>query len=319
MNINTKFLSLEIKSPIIIGSSPLTADFKTIKKCADQGAGAVVLKSIFEERIANEVADMLSSLDSPESHDYLSSYLKQGDLDRYTTLIKECKAELDIPVIASVNCKTSGEWIDYCKKIEDAGADALELNIFYMPASKTESSQEIEARYLKVVEDVVKHCSIPLCVKLSSRFTNPIYMINELCKRGVKGVTMFNRFWEPDFDISKFEIVSVSAMSSPRELNTNLRYVSQAASANIPVDICASTGVYTSDDIVKYILAGASTVQVCSVLFSAGISVIGDLNSQLLAWMESHGFSSINEFKGKMLSDKDQTMHTRFQFMKQFD
>ncbi|MFI3321998.1 MAG: dihydroorotate dehydrogenase-like protein [Rikenellaceae bacterium] len=318
--LTTKFLGLTLQSPIIAGSSSLTSSYETIKSYSDAGVGAVVLKSIFEEQISGEVDSMLGYADSPEMFDYLSAYVKDNDLTKTITLIEECKKNLPIAVIASINCHKKGEWIDFCSKMENAGADAIELNIFLMPSSKNQSSAEIEAEYFEIVASVTEKVSIPVCVKLTNRFTNHIYVVNELYKRGAKGVTMFNRFWEPDFDIDSFEIKAQTVLSNSNESRSNLRLVSQAAGEVSTIDFSVSTGVHSSEDVIKYILAGASTVQLCSVLYKDGAKFIEQANAAIKEWMEGFGYDSIDDFKARMSSKnfKESAEYQRCQFMKQF-
>lgn len=313
-----QYLSLNLKSPIIVGSSSLTSNYKSIKAFADAGAGAVVLKSVFEEQILSE-ADSLSGMnDYSEAYDYLSTYIKKGDLDNYTTLIAECKKSLDIAIIASVNCNSDGDWIDYCKQMEAAGADAIELNIYLMPTSKNESSSSLEAHYLTIAEKVVSAVGIPVSVKLSPRFTNHIYIVNELYKRGVKGVTLFNRFWEPDIDINSLSFKGAAVLSNPSEMRSNLRLISQISSEVSTIDISASTGVYSGEDALKFILSGASTVQLCSLLYKNGAEAIKLINEFVESWMKNNEFTTFDQIKGRMLSSDDIIHLSRAQFMKQF-
>lgn len=313
-------MGLTLASPIIAGSSSLTSNFNNIKSYADAGVGAVVLKSVFQEQISGEVDSMLSYADSPESLDYLSAYVKENDLNRTINLIKECKEKLTTPIIASINCTSKGEWVEFCKRMEYAGADAIELNIFHLPTSKNESSSVIEAAYLDIAAAVVESVGIPVCVKLSARFTNHLYIVNELYKRGVKGVTMFNRFWEPDFDIEKQTVTSQEVLSNHSEMRSNLRLVGQASAEVKTIDFCASTGVSKWEDVVKFIYAGATTVQLCSALYRDGAHIIKDINSRIEQWMKLHSKTSISDFKGALNSSNvnDSAAYERCQFMKQF-
>ncbi|MEG1935833.1 MAG: diguanylate cyclase, partial [Rikenellaceae bacterium] len=222
------------------------------------------------------------------------------------------------PIIASINCTSRGEWVEFCKRMEYAGADAIELNIFHLPISKNESSSSIENSYLNIASAVVESVKIPVCVKLSSRFTN--HLINELYNRGVKAVTMFNRFWEPDFDIEKRIITSQEILSNHSEMRSNIRLIGQASAEIQTIDYCASTGVSTWEDIVKFILAGASTVQLCSALYRDGAHIIKNSNNKIERWMKSQSLESIGEFKGSLnfSNTTDNIAYERCQFMKQF-
>lgn len=313
-------MGLTLESPIIAGSSSLTSNFNHIKSFAEAGVGAVVLKSVFQEQISGEVDSLLSYADSSESLDYLSAYIKENDINKTINLIKECKEKLTVPIIASINCTSHGQWVEFCKRMEYAGADAIELNIFHLPTSKNESAAKIEENYFAIAAAVVESVKIPVCVKLSSRFTNHLYVINELYKRGVKGVTMFNRFWEPDFDIEKQKVTSQEVLSSRNEMRSNIRLVGQAASEIKTIGISASTGVSTWEDVVKFLLAGADTVQLCSALYRDGAHIIKDINNRIEKWMKLQSKESIADFKGALSASKvnDSASYERCQFMKQF-
>ena len=318
--ITTKFMGLELSSPIVAGSSAMSASYDNIENLAKNGVGAVVLKSIFQEQMDSEAAHLVDYDSSPEAADYLNEYIKEGDISKTVSLIKRCKESLDIPIIASVNCISQGKWIEFCTKLEDAGADALELNIFYIPISKSESGADIESKYLDIVAKVVDAVSIPVAVKISPRFTNHLYMISQLYNRGAKSVTMFNRFWEPDFDIDKQEIISQNILSTQGEGRSNLRLIAQASSEIPTMDISATTSIDGSQSIIKALLAGATVVQVCSLLYNEGTDVVASLNNEIKEWMGTQGYSAVGDFRGKLNCKNvaDIASYERCQFMKQF-
>lgn len=319
--IKTRFMGIEINSPLVAASSSVSANFDTIKTLSDSGIGAVVLKSIFQEQIAGEITNLLEFADYPEAADYLSHYVKENDLNKVISLIAKCKSELETPIIASINATSEGSWIEFCKKLADAGADALELNIFFMPTSKNETSAQLEQRYLDLAETVVKAVNVPVAVKLSPRFTSHINIVSELYKRGVKAVTLFNRFWEPDFDIDSECIVAQPVLSSPGEARSNLRLISQISAECPAMEIAATTAIHNHEDVIKALLAGATTVQLCSVLYEKGTKEVYNINAAIFKWMEDKDYCSIESFRGslncKNISDKK--AYDRMQFIKNFD
>ena len=318
-NIGTTYMGLKLKSPVIVGSSSLTASLDNIKKYETAGAGAVVLKSLFEEQILREAAS-LDINDYPEASDYLNNYLRDNTVDTYLNQIREVKKTALIPIIASINCVKGGDWTAFASKIEEAGADALELNIFFMPETRTQTAQEIEQQYLATAAEVVKAVSVPVAVKISNHFTNPLNIINELYYRGVKGVIMFNRFYEPDINIEKMELGSSDVLSNHVEMRGTQRWIAKA-SAKIPlVDYAASTGIESGESVVKMLLAGAKAVQVCSAIYKGGGSIIKYMNDFVNEWMVRHGYRETSEFIGKMnlTNVQDSLGYERAQFMKYF-
>lgn len=296
----TEYMGLKLPTPLIVSSSPLTASAPQIAELAAHGAGAVVLKSIFEEQISGETAMLDRYHDYPEAADYLRAYVHEDNLNRYTALIAEAKRRCDIPVIASINCSSRGKWTDYAVKMAEAGADALELNIFFLPTDRTLPSTEIEARYLDIIEAVARQVTIPVSVKFSMRFTNIFHMIQEAYNRGARGAVLYNRFFEPDIDIDSMSYVPAGDLSSPSELHRSLRYVA-IASAEIPhMDYSVSTGVHSGKDAIKSILAGANAVQLCSTILIHGMKVMGEINAEISAWMEQNSFERIDDFRGLM-------------------
>ena len=317
--IETTYLGLKLKSPVILGSSGLTASLENIRKNGAH-AGAIVLKSLFEEQMLHEASVMDIYPEYPEAADYINAYIKNNTLEKYIALIQEAKKEFDIPVIASINCIKGGEWVEYAQEIEKAGADALELNIFFMPESKEQTAGQIEEHYLQTAGEVVKALSIPVSVKLSNHFTNPLYIVNALYFRGVKGIVMFNRFYEPDIDIENFTVGSNGTLSTHTEMRTLTRWIGRA-SAEIPfVDYAASSGIESGESVVKMLLAGAKAVQVCSSVYKGGDMIIKYMNDFLADWMQRHGYKSTDEFIGRMNSShtKNSLGYERAQFMKYF-
>jgi dihydroorotate dehydrogenase (fumarate) len=318
--LSTQYLGLDIKSPVIVSSSGLTSTIESLIAAELNGAGAVVLKSLFEEQINQNIASYTPTPGFPEADDYISSYLRAHSLDEYLNLIKTAKASLSIPIIASINCYSSEGWTDFARSMEEAGADALEVNVFFMPLDRKSSSTEAEKIYLSLIEKLKLTIKIPISIKVGMRFSNILNMIDQFYMRGVQGVVMFNRFYEPDIDIDKMQIVPASVFSDESERRFVLRSVAMATAQDIRIDVSASTGVNSGDDVVRYLLAGAHSVQVCSVLYRKGMPFLKSINSQLEAWMDKNKFKSINEFRGKLnwSNYEKPVVFERTQFMKYF-
>ncbi|MEA1887298.1 MAG: dihydroorotate dehydrogenase-like protein [Bacteroidota bacterium] len=320
MNLETNYLGLFLRNPLIISSSGLTDSFDKIKDAADYGAGAVVLKSIFEEQINYQAGQLSVGSDYPEASDYIAYYTKTHSLDNYLKLINTAKDSLDIPIIASINCVTVDDWINYAKNIESAGADALEVNMFFLPVDKTTKPQKAEKLYFELAEKLRKILKIPFAIKLGQRFSNLFYLIDQLNNRGVNGVVLFNRFFEPDIDINSMNITPASVFSSPDDKRNVLRWIAMASAINEKISLSASTGVHSGSDVVKYLLAGADTVQVCSVLYKEGYEYIKEILESVESWMKAKNYNSIDEFRGKLnyRNIKDARRYERAQFMRYF-
>jgi len=319
-NLTTKYLGLTLKSPLIISSSRLTSTIGQLKEAEDNGAGAVVLKSLFEEQINYHIHSISSSHGYPEADDYLSNYIHANSVESYLELIRKAKKNLSIPVIPSINCYTSRGWTGFAKNMAEAGADALEINVFFMPTDRKKSSADSEKLYLELIENLKKSVKIPLVLKIGFRFSNILFMIDQFYNRGIEGVVMFNRFYEPDIDINKMEVIPAEIFSQENERRYVLRWIGMASAQDIKIDISASTGVHSGQDAIKYLLAGADTVQVCSVLYNKGIPFIKTMNQQISDWMASKKFKNIDDFRGKLnyLNYEKPTVFERTQFMKYF-
>lgn len=319
MNTSCTYLGLTLKNPIIVSSSPLTGNTESIVKCAKAGAGAIVLKSIFEEQILADVKKEESYSDIYDSHpemsQYLSNFVRGNEIEIYTKLIREAKAAIDIPVIASINCTDKGEWISFAKNFQDAGADAIELNIAISPFEYSLEPHAIEEEYIEILKQVEKNVSIPVSVKIGSHFTNICNMAFRLANSGAKGIVLFNRFFNPDFDIENLKVVSGNSISANEENSTTLRYVTLLKGQDIPCDISAATGIYNGKDVIKQILAGASTVQLCSSLYKNGLDQISAILDTLTDWMQRHNYSSIADFKGKLCKGNNSSME-RMQYLR---
>jgi len=320
IDLSTNFAGLSLKSPIIVSSSGLTSSVDRIKKMAAAGAGAIVMKSLFEEQISYEINSISEGQDYPEAGDYIRTYARENSLEQYLTAIKEAKDAVDIPVIASINCVSASEWIDFAGRIEDAGADALELNIYFLPINKDTDPREYEKTYLNLVSEVKKKSALPLIIKLGNGFSNITWMVNQLYQRGAAAVVLFNRFYAPDINTDDLSFGSAEVLSTPAELRSSLRWIGIVSSQVDQLDLAASTGVHSGLAVVKQILAGAKAVQICSVLYRNGLDYIRDMTKEMLKWMEKNHYESLDDFRGKMNygSLDDPSVYERAQFMKYF-
>lgn len=320
-NIETTFVGLKLKSPIIAGSSSLTADIEKLCQIEACGAGAVILKSIFEEQINFDVNRHMNDGAYPEAEDYLMQYMRANDVQKYLNLIREAKNRLTIPVIASINCIHDGDWTSFAVQAAEAGADALELNMFVLPLDEFRSSDDIEESYYRVVKQVKEKVSIPLIIKISPFFTNLSIFVDKLQACGASAITLFNRFYEPDINIETQEVGVGPVFSSPNDIRTSLRWTGILSSKEKMTQISASTGVHDGAAVIKLLLAGASTVQVCSVMYQEGIDVITKLNAFLIDWMDRKKYTSIQEFRGQLSYENMDSAfrYERAQFMKYFE
>jgi dihydroorotate dehydrogenase (fumarate) len=323
VDLSTQYLGMKLKNPVIAGSSGLTNSVKSIQDLEESGAGAVVLKSIFEEEIAFEYDDILKEASEEgvnlDQFDYYDFHIKGEKLDKYTALIEDSKKAVSIPVIASINCVYSHEWTSFAKQLQTAGADALELNMFFLPSEFGRTTEEKEKAYFQIIDKVQKEVTIPIALKISYYFSNLGPMIQKLSETGIAGLVLFNRFYSPDFDIDKMEVVSSNVFSSPSDLPTSLRWIAIMAE-RVSCDLAASTGVHDGTALIKQILAGANAVQVASTLYKNGKGQIAEMLNTLEAWMDKKKYSSLSDFRGKMSQAKSSNpaAYERVQFMKYF-
>lgn len=320
LTLSTNYLGLSLKNPLIISSSGLTDSVEKIRRFEELGAGAVVLKSLFEEQISFEAHMQVQNGVYPEAHDYIMHYAKGNSVDEYLRLIESAKKTVKIPVIASINCMKAAEWVSFARDIEKAGADALELNIFFLALQKEMTSEKIEKLYYELVSRVREVTPIPLAVKIGHQFTNLPAVVNNLYVRGARGVVLFNRFYEPDIDIGNLKLTSSDVFSSPSDIRQSLRWVGIISDKVEKIDIAASTGVHDGKALIKQILAGARVVQICSVLYRKGEEQVGVILDELTAWMKKKDFRSLEEFRGKLSYSHipDPSVYERSQFMKHF-
>jgi dihydroorotate dehydrogenase (fumarate) len=326
MNLSTNYLGLHLKNPIIAASSGLTDSVEKIIELEKHGAAAVVLKSLFEEEIIAEMDSKMKQMAStgfiyPETLDYYDKPENDEEESalQYLKLIKDAKASVNIPIIASINCVSSKSWTYFPRQIEEAGADAIELNLFVLPTDFTRDNTDNESVYFEIISEVLKHVTIPVSIKISFYFSNLGSMVQRLSQTGIRGIVLFNRFYSPDIDIDKIQVTSGFVLSSPAELALSLRWTA-IMSDRITCDIAASTGVHSGEDMIKQLLAGAKTVQIASALYKNYSGQIETMLIDLEDWMKAKNFNTIEDFRGKLAQKniKNPAAYERIQFMKNF-
>ncbi|MGM0498105.1 MAG: dihydroorotate dehydrogenase-like protein, partial [Bacteroidota bacterium] len=317
MNTETSYLGIKLRNPVIVSSSGLSNSIEKIKQLEENGAGAIVLKSLFEEQITYDAGTLSKGTDYPEAMDYVDYYIKNNSVENYLKLIRQAKEEVSIPIFASINCVSSKQWIEFAQRIEEAGADGLEVNVFVLPMDKNAKAEKYEKIYFDLAEKLNKKLSIPFAFKLGSHFTNLVGLVERLNALDVPGVVLFNRFYAPDIDTENLTFTSSEVFSKPSDIRQSLRWVGIISSKVEKIDISASTGVHDGNGVVKQILAGAESVQVCSTLYKNGFGQLQNILKELKEWMNKHSFDSIDEFRGKMSYKKieDPVIYERSQFM----
>jgi dihydroorotate dehydrogenase (fumarate) len=323
-NLETTYLGLKLKNPLVAASSGLTSTVEKIVELEKAGIGAVVLKSIFEEQINGEVTSMLSkdtqNSGYPEAEDYIKSYLRDNTIKKHIELIETAKKAANIPIIASINCVSAEEWTTFAKDFQDAGADALELNIFYIPTDRHEKPGIVEQLYIDILRKVKMQVSIPVAVKFGIYHSNILGMADKLKANGASGIVMFNRFYEPDINIETLQITSSEVFSSSADIRRSLRWVGMVSSAVTHLDIAASTGIHDSNAVIKQLLAGAQVAQLCSTLYLNGVKVIPEMLNGISDFMKKWNFKKIDDFRGRLSYKNipDPMLYERSQFMKYF-
>jgi dihydroorotate dehydrogenase (fumarate) len=304
-DLTTTYLGLHLKNPVVASASPLSKKLDSVKRLEDAGIGAVVMYSLFEEQITHESLALNFFLDRgtesmAESLTYfpdLGHYNLGGE--GYLNLITKIKAAVNIPVIGSLNGSTPGGWVDYAKKIEQAGADALELNMYHIATDFGQTCQDLEQAYIDLVSDVRKQIKIPLAVKLSPFFTSLPNMAARLVKAGANGLVLFNRFYQPDIDVETLEVCPDIHLSTSEELRMPLRWVA-ILYGRIQADLALTTGVHTGEDLIKAAMAGASVSMLASELIHKGPGRVPELLGEITRWMEEFEYDSITQMKGSM-------------------
>ncbi|MDY6915049.1 MAG: dihydroorotate dehydrogenase-like protein [Candidatus Cloacimonadota bacterium] len=318
-NLQTKYMNLELKNPIIVGSSGLTNSVDSIKELANNGAAAVVLKSLFEEQIMMEIDKSMKYYPPAHSHteteDYLSYFEKKHHLEKYLNLIKDTKKTVDIPIIASINCRTASEWINFAEEIEKAGADGLELNIFLLPS---DFKQGIDGKlYFEIIKKIRAKIKIPIAVKIGYYFNNLAQHIVQLSRTDINGLVLFNRTYNPDIDIEKEELVASEPLSCEHEIAHSIRWLG-IVSPHTDCSLAATGGIHNAESVLKEIFVGADAVQIVSVLYKKSATEIKRILENLETWLDKKQYDSIQKFKGKLARTEisNPQFYERVQFMK---
>ncbi|PKP03270.1 MAG: diguanylate cyclase [Bacteroidetes bacterium HGW-Bacteroidetes-6] len=322
-NLETQYLGLTLRNPIIAGSSGMSLKMDNLLEMEKNGVGAIVLKSLFEEQIRFEfkkqMVDTANNINYPEAEDYIKQYTEQNEVEKYLNFIREAKKQISVPIIASINCYSATDWVEFAKKIEDAGADALELNIFLLPSDENTNAASIEEQYSNIIDRVLENTSLPVAVKLGNYFTDLSRFMVQLSWKKIKGMVLFNRPFSPDININELKITATNMFSNKEEISTSLRWIAML-SGKVHADLCASTGIHDGAGVVKQLLAGANAIQVASVLYQKGIGEIKNMLVFVEDWMNKNNYKTIDEFRGKMSykTSTNPAAYERVQFMKYY-
>lgn len=319
-DLKCRYMGLELRNPIIIASSPLTGTIEGLKKCEEAGAGAVVLKSIFEEQIEKTVADDIDRNYEFLHSDFASAYgtmTRDYYVDQYLKLVKDAKAALSIPVIASINCTDFSTWTEYIEAFHQAGADAIELNYYPIAADAFVEGKQIDKETVSFAKKIRACASLPVSIKIGYKYSSLSNIIYSLSIEKIDGLVLFNRFFRPDIDIDKIALKACSSVfSSKNEYTEALRWIA-LMSKDVKSDLCASTGIYDGETVIRMLLAGAAACQICSAAMM-DLKVVGRMTEKLSSWMDEHSFSQIEDFKGRLADEKGSkdSFWERTQYMK---
>jgi len=305
MNLTTTYMGLKLKNPLVPSASPLSESVDSIRSLEDAGASAVVLYSLFEEQIVeeNEALDHFLSYGTESFAEALGYFPEMEDYrtgpEEYLDLIRKAKAAVDIPVIGSLNGVSLGGWVDYARKIEEAGADALELNVYYLPTSIDMTGAEVEKMYVDIVKYIKKNVDIPVAVKLSPYFSAMGNMAKQLSDAGADALVLFNRFYQPDIDLENLEVVPRLVLSTSYEMRLPLRWTA-ILYGRIAADIAITSGVHIHEDVIKGLMAGAKVTMMASALLRNGAVRIGETLEAVKVWMDEHEYESVEQMQGSM-------------------
>ncbi len=305
MDLSTTYMGLELKNPLVPAAGPLTANIDSIRELEDSGAAAVVLHSLFEEQITHEAEELahLTTQGTESFAESLTYFPEAGDYrlgpDEYLEHIRKAKLAVDIPVIASLNGVTVGGWIDHAQKMEQAGADGLELNVYYIATDPTLHAPDVENRYVQILKAVKSHVKIPVAMKLSPFFSATAAMAKRLDEAGADALVLFNRFYQPDIDVDSLEVRPDLVLSTPYEMRLPLRWIAILC-GHVKASLAATTGIASGRDVLKAVMAGADAAQVCSVLLRKGTRELGRMLHDIQTWMEEKEYESVRQMKGSM-------------------
>jgi dihydroorotate dehydrogenase (fumarate) len=323
MDLSTRYLGLNLRSPLVPSASPLSDDVGNIKKMEDAGAGAVVLHSLFEEQVTQEQESLQHHLsfgtDSfPEALSFfpMPHEFRSGP-EEYLNHIRKAKEAVRIPIIASLNGSSIGGWIEHARKMQQAGADALELNVYSIPADMDQDCVKIEQLYLDIVQAVKAVVSIPIALKMSPFFSNLANMAKRLDDTGINGLVLFNRFYQPDIDLETLEVRPSVNLSTPQSLRLPMRWIA-ILYGRIKANLAATSGIHEASDVIKMLMVGADTTMLCSVLLQKGIGHIRKIETELCEWMEEHDYQDLHQLHGSMSQKlcSDPAAFERAQYMK---
>lgn len=321
--LSSTYMGFPIRNPLVVSASNLTAHRDTIKKAVDAGAGAIVLKSLFEEQIRKDLsaipAEQLES--NPEAQAMMNALTSGWGSSEYLTLIKDAVAVAgSVPIIASINCIRDDVWIDFAEQLEGAGAKGIELNIAPFPQSPKTSAKDLEDQVVSIVRNVSVRTSLPIAVKLSPYFTNPFSIVERLAGAGARAVVLFNRLYRFDFDLTKRAVVSGPARSGPQEYHESLRWVSNLYGV-VGCELVGGTGIHSAETALKFIAAGAQTVQLCSVLNVGGWSMLVKMEAEMSRLLDALGYDSVDTFRGSLSrrANPQNEQYERLQYIKAID
>lgn len=322
MNLSTNYLGFNLRTPLVPSASPLSEKIDNIKRMEDAGASAVVFHSLFEEQVRRDHHDLQFYLDQgTESFAESLSYFPKPEFkvgpDAYLDNISQAKAAVRIPIIGSLNGTTFGGWMKYARQIEEAGADALELNIYNVPSDPDRTADDIENEYLTIIASVRAQVKIPVAVKLSPYFTNFAHFAQRADRHGVNGLVLFNRFYQPDIELETLEISPNILLSTPMAMRVPMRWIAMLY-GRIGANLAATSGIHRSTDALKMLMAGADVTMLCSVLLRRGIDHIKVLETEMKTWMEEHGYDSVEQLRGSMSQKNcpDPSAFERAQYMR---
>ena len=323
MNLKTNYLNLTLRSPVVVAASPLSRSLDNIQRMEEGGAGAVVLYSLFEEQIRIEQQLLRYFEDHPtaSAEDALALFPGQSQfhtrMDEYLDYITQAKAAVSIPIIASINCRALGSWTDVAAKIEAAGADALELNIYPISMNMQQSAEQIESMFVTIVRIVKETVKLPVAVKLAPYFTNLAYMARRLDEAGVNGLVLFNRFYQPDLDPRTLELRSDVPLSNPSDIRLPLHWIA-ALYGYLRADLAATSGIYTAEDVIKLLMAGAKVTMLASALLKDGLDALSTIDRDLRVWLDQNDYESVASLQGilRQFHSKDPSTFERAQYVR---
>jgi dihydroorotate dehydrogenase (fumarate) len=323
MDLTTKYLGLNLRSPLVVSASPMSEDIDNVKRMEDSGAAAVVLYSLFEEQLRQDRLELDKNLQQgTESFAEALTYFPEPDdfrlgPEEYLKHIADAKKATRIPIIASLNGSSEGGWTEYAKKIQQAGADAIELNIYYIPTDMNLTGTEVEMNYLDILKAVKANVSIPVAMKLSPFFSNFANMAKRLDQAGANGLVLFNRFYQPDIELESLEVKPNILLSTPMAMRLPLRWVA-LLHGHVKASLAATSGIHRASDVLKMLLVGADVTMLCSTIIRHGIPQIAIIERDLVAWLTEHEYESVNQLRGSLSQEKcaEPAAFERAQYMK---